>query len=676
MIIYGYRTRESVVGTGQFPCPNCRTVQFYEHFVLRFWFTLYFLPLIPLHKQGSQVRCCGCRSRFSDEILQAATSPLESQFPTAIDSQPVAVDLLNEMPNPYLAQPQGTPPQPVTRTPMAIASLILAITSPFLLFICGLSLISSLLAIVFGHIARSEIKNSNGQMNGEGMALGGLIGGYVFLCLSVLWIGSSVVSVFGELDKRPVARQVPDVPDFDERAITNKTDNSIADPANAATDPRLNPNRKLPDQQPLQPGLSSTPDSNPLSTMTREQRREKMLEHQRRMEVDMQARFDSQQAAIQRGGFFPGDTFPSSADPNLGAPAYPLGLPDPAMLFDVPPPPGYVPRSKREVERKPGVSSTTPETPASTSAQEPPNPVRADMVHRFPDMGWGVQSLAFSPDQRWLAAGKSDEFVQIFSLEDGARRSETPRLRDIGAVSNIAFSPDGKTIVLSGQKGAVAICPFSDDGELGDVEVLIPHQESVEAMDISPLAGFIMSGADGKVMWQSYGTQTSKSKRADVFPSKVAALFAPVNGFLALATDGNELATIDLRNSEISNRRPLGSKYQRNAAFSNNGTKLAFNLGRSIEVYDTDSGKLTRTLQSKTETQWSVLFHPNNQYLFSGGSGKVTSWKLSDGTIDAVYDFESIHYIKSLAVSHDGRLLSAIPGGAGQTLKVIRLPNL
>lgn len=63
----------------------------------------------------------------------------------------------------------------------AIASLVLS-----LLWIYG---VGSILAIIFGHIARSEIKNSNGRLKGDGIALAGLIIGYLF----------SVVVFFGIL---------------------------------------------------------------------------------------------------------------------------------------------------------------------------------------------------------------------------------------------------------------------------------------------------------------------------------------------------------------------------------------------------------------------------------------------------------------------------------------------
>ena len=55
----------------------------------------------------------------------------------------------------------------------AIASLILGICS--FLF----SILTGIPAIIFGHLAKSDIRKSGGRIQGDGMALAGLILGYI-----------------------------------------------------------------------------------------------------------------------------------------------------------------------------------------------------------------------------------------------------------------------------------------------------------------------------------------------------------------------------------------------------------------------------------------------------------------------------------------------------------------
>jgi hypothetical protein len=66
----------------------------------------------------------------------------------------------------------------------AIISLIFGIIG--LLFDMWTFAIPSLIAIISGHIARSNIKGSNGKLTGDGMASGGLILGYITLVLYLI----------------------------------------------------------------------------------------------------------------------------------------------------------------------------------------------------------------------------------------------------------------------------------------------------------------------------------------------------------------------------------------------------------------------------------------------------------------------------------------------------------
>jgi Domain of unknown function (DUF4190) len=64
---------------------------------------------------------------------------------------------------------------------LAIASLVLGIIP------C--TGITSILAIVFGFIARNQIQQSSGAQQGSGMALAGIILGFVWIGISVIyWI--------------------------------------------------------------------------------------------------------------------------------------------------------------------------------------------------------------------------------------------------------------------------------------------------------------------------------------------------------------------------------------------------------------------------------------------------------------------------------------------------------
>lgn len=69
MIIYGTRGLTSTAGSGVFHCPRCGPNKPYAHMQVKRWFTLYFIPCIPLGLAGEYVECRQCAGTFGVEAL-------------------------------------------------------------------------------------------------------------------------------------------------------------------------------------------------------------------------------------------------------------------------------------------------------------------------------------------------------------------------------------------------------------------------------------------------------------------------------------------------------------------------------------------------------------------------------------------------------------------------------
>ena len=74
---------------------------------------------------------------------------------------------------------------------LAIWSLALGIAGLVLLLVC-IGPLFAIPGVICGHLAYSRIKRSAGVLTGEGLALAGLITGYVSLALAVVWIPMSL----------------------------------------------------------------------------------------------------------------------------------------------------------------------------------------------------------------------------------------------------------------------------------------------------------------------------------------------------------------------------------------------------------------------------------------------------------------------------------------------------
>lgn len=68
LIIFGTRGVQTRAGSGRFHCPTCGP-QGYTHTNVRRFFTLYFIPVIPLDLVGEYVECDYCTSTYHPDVL-------------------------------------------------------------------------------------------------------------------------------------------------------------------------------------------------------------------------------------------------------------------------------------------------------------------------------------------------------------------------------------------------------------------------------------------------------------------------------------------------------------------------------------------------------------------------------------------------------------------------------
>ncbi|CAI9419854.1 DUF4190 domain-containing protein [Nocardioides sp. T2.26MG-1] len=78
----------------------------------------------------------------------------------------------------------GLPPKTAGK---AIASMVTGLVG-LLTICCGFFVITSIVGLVLGILARKEIRASNGQLKGEGMALTGIITGVIGILMVVVTI--------------------------------------------------------------------------------------------------------------------------------------------------------------------------------------------------------------------------------------------------------------------------------------------------------------------------------------------------------------------------------------------------------------------------------------------------------------------------------------------------------
>jgi ribosomal protein L37E len=74
-IIFGSRSKNKVLGQVQYPCQRCGRMAFHTLVRSQRWFSLYFIPLIPMSKTTT-TRCnlCGYQAQIDNNQADAMVS--------------------------------------------------------------------------------------------------------------------------------------------------------------------------------------------------------------------------------------------------------------------------------------------------------------------------------------------------------------------------------------------------------------------------------------------------------------------------------------------------------------------------------------------------------------------------------------------------------------------------
>jgi hypothetical protein len=81
LLIFGFRTFYRTLAEGIFHCRKCGGDRQYRHRAGRRFFTLFFIPVIPLNKTGEHVQCTTCKTRYVMDVLNLPTA---AQMQTAL----------------------------------------------------------------------------------------------------------------------------------------------------------------------------------------------------------------------------------------------------------------------------------------------------------------------------------------------------------------------------------------------------------------------------------------------------------------------------------------------------------------------------------------------------------------------------------------------------------------
>jgi WD40 repeat protein len=259
------------------------------------------------------------------------------------------------------------------------------------------------------------------------------------------------------------------------------------------------------------------------------------------------------------------------------------------------------------------------------------DPRDGTLMARSEELNAITWDVAFSPDGKWVAAALDTGIVRIWTSDTLGHVTD---LAHAGAVNSLAFSPDGRLLAAGVAESGNGVVVVWDLEQQTVLRRFWAHPYSVPAMDFSPTGQFLATGAvDRSVkLWQVSNAELIVTLPQDGQGTGIQ--FSPGGELLASSMCALSNASLECLRGEVwlwstqnwSRLRVLDgpTDWVEAIAFAPKADLLA-GAGRDFGVYlwRVSDGKLLRTLVGHDQMVSDADFAPDGDILASGSSDET-----------------------------------------------------
>lgn len=272
--------------------------------------------------------------------------------------------------------------------------------------------------------------------------------------------------------------------------------------------------------------------------------------------------------------------------------------------------------------------------------------------------------MTYSPDGKLLAIASSTGiyFYRSESLEHAGQILTDDK------VNGVTFSPDGKSIVGTFERGAVQMWNIAD-GSLTQTFERAAGRSSGNAMFSSDGTLLVSGSGDRAVrLWQVSDGKLLRTFRGHIENYEGRDMASTVS----LSADGSLLATTDIYYGNVwiwrTSDGALVQKLEGNSvAFSPDGKILAVGIRDDnfqnpfVQLRQVSDWSLLNTLDEQKGEVSIIKFSPDGKMLITNDTwGMARLWNVADGTLIKTFQADGRDRFLSIAFSSDGTTLASI----------------
>ncbi len=275
-----------------------------------------------------------------------------------------------------------------------------------------------------------------------------------------------------------------------------------------------------------------------------------------------------------------------------------------------------------------------------------------------------VESVAFSPDGKYIISGSQDNTIRLWDVLTGKEIRVFKGHYD--DVTSVAFSPDRKFVLSGSQDNTIRLWDVLTGKK---IRFFKGHYDDVTCVTFSPDGKYVMSGSDDNTA-RIWDVQTGKEIR--VFRryrwTVTSVAFSPDGKLTVLGGKDSTVRLWDVQTGkEI--RVFKGHKYDvTSVAFSPDGKfVLSGSDDSTIRLWNVKTGKGIRVFEGYQYDVTSVAFSPDGKFVLSGNSDNIVRlWDVQTGKKTWFGEHED--NVTSVTFSPDGKYM--LSGSQDKTIRL------